>query len=314
METKKCIHSRHPVHSEKKKPLDIPIDAEYCIYCGLPQYDMSEAIENIKQVVDEFKKGLAEFSPSPKQEINEKDPIMQKTETAMNKLMDLGNRIEALEKTANEGNDIINKLCQALLDITNQDPDMRKFGESVHSFTSNLVKEVSYIIIDECLSEGKRLMQILALVIEVNALLGGKADFLVEKIKKITDEAKMSIEDYDPASFDMIPFADYISQNARDFVKISPVDMYLKAVKDMYAESLHEFAKRVNQNISKWRDVWSKRDDIEFEKIVKNDIPILFKIIEAEKDVMKDDIKIRIEEKWQELFRLSGLSEIDLTL
>lgn len=150
------------------------------------------------------------------------------------------------------------------------------------------------------------------MVTEINALLKGKTEHFVEKIKKIADEAGTVISDYEPISLDIVPFEEYISQNVKDFAKATPVDVYIEAVKDRYIESIRNFAKKCKQNIDKWAIIRLSRKDIELEKFIEKDIPILFKFIEDEKDNMEPDVKNQIETLQQKLFSFSGLSKIDL--
>jgi len=315
-ETKQCIHPEHWIHSKKKKPLDIPSDAKYCIYCGQPQYDVSGDIESIKQQLSRFESNFARYidnTLSIKKDVSAiARDTTKKVEAIEERIVVLEGKFDSVSKKLNEDKNMINQLCQTLLELIIQDPDMKKFGEAIRSFTSSSIEYISDIIIDEFLSEGKRLTQILKLVIEIDALLEGKTGSFVEKIKEIANETETIVKDYEPIRLNIVPFEEYISQNVSDFVKAAPVDMYINAVKDIYIESIRNFAKMCKQNIDKWAIIRFSRKDIELEKFIEKDIPVLFKIIEDEKDNMKPDVKSQIEALQQELFSLSGFSKIDL--
>jgi hypothetical protein len=228
------------------------------------------------------------------------------------KISNLNAKIDTMAKQLEEDQNTIAKLCQVLLDITTKDPDMRKFGKNIQSFTSNLLEEGSEILFDECLNEGRKLVRISELVSESNTLLKGKVDSLVERIKGIADEARITGEDYKPMSLGIPPFEQYISQNAKNLAENSPIDMYLGVVQEEYTRSLREFAKKVKRNIDKWAIIRFAGKDKELEQFIEKDIPTLFKIIEAAKDDMESGAKSEIEAKLEELFNLSGLSGIDL--
>jgi hypothetical protein len=318
---KKCIHPEHPVHAKKRKPLEIPDDAKYCTYCGLPQEDVLGAMKQvITKSLSELREELDKvFQTLPQKEhdIAEKEhDIAGEISVVINaqstKISNLNAKIDTMAKQLEEDQNTIAKLCQVLLDITTKDPDMRKFGKNIQSFTSNLLEEGSEILFDECLNEGRKLVRISELVSESNTLLKGKVDSLVERIKGIADEARITGEDYKPMSLGIPPFEQYISQNAKNLAENSPIDMYLGVVQEEYTRSLREFAKKVKRNIDKWAIIRFAGKDKELEQFIEKDIPTLFKIIEAAKDDMESGAKSEIEAKLEELFNLSGLSGIDL--
>jgi hypothetical protein len=311
---KKCIHPEHPVHAQKRKPLEIPDDAKYCTYCGLPQEDVLGAMKQVitkslSELREELSKELKQISYPVERMISPDERIII---GVLEKVSELEGNITTMAEQLKEDQNTIAKLCQVLLDITMKDPAMRQFGENIQSFTSNFQENVSEILFDECLNEGRKLVRISELVSEINTLLKGKADSFVEKIKGIADEAKITGGDYKPMSLGIPPFEQYTSQNAQNLTENSPIDMYLDAVQEEYAKSLRKFAKKVKQNIDKWAIIRFAGKDKELEQFIEKDIPTLFKIIEAEKDGMESGTKSEIEAKQEELFKLSGLSKIDL--
>lgn len=124
-ETKQCIHPEHWIHSKKNKSLDIPSDAKYCIYCGQPQYDISGDIEGIKQQLSRFESNFARYidnTLSLKKDVSATSrDIVKKIGAMEEQIIILEGKVDLVAKNLNEDRNVINQLCQALLEITIQD-------------------------------------------------------------------------------------------------------------------------------------------------------------------------------------------------